>query len=307
MVFRRIRILVTSLLSVIMIFGLFPECILRADTDDTVLDINVDMEWAIALENDFSLVNPEDHINISADCRYWGPGAYWQPGKDIRVDMPDYFSFQYYVDDLYELGDSLRIRFNGNEMTPISNSLLPAYFNPWVNDRYYYFNYLSHIVVVFVGHLEATDYREETDQICIQFYTNATAMDRLYNPNSGEHFYTSNPAERNNLISLGWNFEGVGWVAPASSNTPVYRMYNPFGGEHHYTTSLAERDMLIDAGWNYEDIGWYSDDAETQPLYRQYNPNAFANNHNYTTSLEENNSLIALGWRAEGTGWYGRG
>ena len=134
---------------------------------------------------------------------------------------------------------------------------------------------------------------------------NGQPMYRLYNPNSGEHFYTSNQAERSNLISLGWNNEGVGWVAPVSSNTPVYRLYNSYGGEHHYTTSVAERDMLISAGWNYEGIGWYSDDAHSTPLYRQYNPNAFANNHNYTTSLGENDYLVSLGWQAEGIGWYG--
>ncbi len=132
-------------------------------------------------------------------------------------------------------------------------------------------------------------------------------MYRLYNPNSGEHFYTSNVGERNNLYSLGWNYEGVGWIAPVTSNTPVYRLYNQYGGEHHYTTSLNERNHLISLGWNDEGIGWYSDDAHTVPLYRQYNPNAFANNHNYTTSLSENNWLVSIGWQAEGIGWYGVG
>lgn len=131
-------------------------------------------------------------------------------------------------------------------------------------------------------------------------------MFRLYNPNSGEHFYTSSSGERNHLIGLGWNYEGVGWIAPQTSNTPVYRLYNPNGGEHHYTTSPGERNHLIAAGWSDEGIGWYSDDAETVPLYRQYNPNAYANNHNYTTSLSENNWLVSIGWKPEGIGWYGK-
>ena len=133
------------------------------------------------------------------------------------------------------------------------------------------------------------------------------SMYRLYNPNSGEHFYTSSAAERNNLINLGWNYEGVGWIAPSTSNTPVYRLYNQNGGEHHYTTSLSERNNLIAIGWSDEGIGWYSDDNRTVPLYRQYNPNEFANNHNYTTSQSENNYLVSIGWRAEGIGWYGVG
>ena len=132
-------------------------------------------------------------------------------------------------------------------------------------------------------------------------------MYRLYNPNSGEHFYTSNVGERNMLISVGWTYEGVGWVAPTLSNTPVFRLYNANGGEHHYTSSVDERDFLVSVGWSDEGIGWYSDDEQTVPLYRQYNPNAYANNHNYTTSLEENDWLVSIGWHAEGIGWYGIG
>ena len=130
-------------------------------------------------------------------------------------------------------------------------------------------------------------------------------MYRLYNINSGEHFYTSNAGERNTLITLGWRYEGIGWTAPSYSNTPVYRLYNRYGGEHHYTMSAGERDVLINAGWDYEGIGWYSDDNQTVPLYRQYNPNAYSNNHNYTTSLGENNYLVSIGWRDEGVAWYG--
>jgi uncharacterized protein YkwD len=127
-------------------------------------------------------------------------------------------------------------------------------------------------------------------------------MYRLYNPNSGEHFYTANKAEKDSLVSLGWNFEGAGWYAPRSGS-PVYRLYNSIGGEHHYTLNTAERDMLISIGWNDEKIGWYS--GGSTPVYRDYNPNAFANNHNYTVSLGESSSLVSLGWRAEGIGWYG--
>ena len=130
-------------------------------------------------------------------------------------------------------------------------------------------------------------------------------MHRLYNPNSGEHFYTSDDAERDYLVSLGWSSEGEGWKAPESSNTPVYRMYNPVAGEHHYTPNAEERDNLIAAGWNDEGVGWYSDDAQTVPLYRDYNPNAFANNHNYTADADEHAALAAAGWVDEGIAWYG--
>jgi hypothetical protein len=130
-------------------------------------------------------------------------------------------------------------------------------------------------------------------------------MYRLYNPNSGEHFYTANASEQSNLVSLGWSYEGIGWTAPASSNTPVFRMYNDVGGEHHYTTSADERDYLVTVGWIYEGIGWYSDDNKSIPLYRQYNPNAYSCNHNYTASKDENDWLASIGWSEEGIAWYG--
>lgn len=130
-------------------------------------------------------------------------------------------------------------------------------------------------------------------------------MQRLYNPNSGEHFYTASTFERDHLVDVGWNHEGVGWVAPETSATPVYRLYNANAGDHHYTTSVVERDHLISVGWNDEGVGWYSDDAQGVPLHRQYNPNAIAGSHNYTTSGFERDHLISVGWNDEGIAWYG--
>ncbi len=129
-------------------------------------------------------------------------------------------------------------------------------------------------------------------------------MYRLYNPNSGEHFYTGDDTEWGVLVDAGWNAEGIGWVAPSKSYVPIFRMYNPVAGEHHYTMDASERDGLISVGWNYEGIGWYSDEAQTVPMYRDYNPNQFANNHNYTASVSEHEWLVSLGWQSEGYGWY---
>jgi len=130
-------------------------------------------------------------------------------------------------------------------------------------------------------------------------------MYRMYNPNSGEHFYTGSKKEGNKLVDAGWNYEGIAWEGPTESNTPVYRLYNPNVGEHHYTPNKKERDKLIKLGWNDEGIGWYSDDNEGTPLYRLYNPNATTGNHHYTTSTRERDKLVKIGWNDEGIGWYG--
>lgn len=130
------------------------------------------------------------------------------------------------------------------------------------------------------------------------------AMYRVYNKNSGEHFYTKNAQEKANLLKLGWKDEGTGWFAP-DAGTPVYRVYNKNSGDHHYTMSRGEKDSLVKIGWKYEGIGWYSADTNTKPLYRAYNPNARAGSHNYTTSQEEQTTLVNAGWKDEGVAWNG--
>ena len=132
----------------------------------------------------------------------------------------------------------------------------------------------------------------------------AADMHRLYNPNSGEHFYTANGGEKNNLTKVGWRYEGIGWTAP-NSGTAVYRLYNKNAGDHHYTLNLAEKNHLVKVGWKYEGIGWYSDTKKAIPLYRAYNPNAKAGSHNYTTNYAEQKNLLKVGWRNEGIAWYG--
>lgn len=131
-------------------------------------------------------------------------------------------------------------------------------------------------------------------------------MHRLYNPWSGEHFYTSDGAEFESLRRSGWSDEGRGWTSP-ESGTPVWRLYNPYvpGGDHHYTMNWGEYDSLRRAGWIGEGIGWYSTtEGNGEPVYRQYNPYAVTGTHNYTLSLAENNALVDAGWHAEGIAWY---
>lgn len=134
--------------------------------------------------------------------------------------------------------------------------------------------------------------------------TKSQSIYRLYNPNSGEHFYTTNVNEKNHLVQVGWKDEGIGWIAPEISMQPVYRLYNPNAGDHHYTTNIKERDHLLTVGWKYEQISFYSDEYKTVPLYRQYNPNAISGAHNYTTDQYENDKLVSLGWKAEDIAWY---
>lgn len=134
-------------------------------------------------------------------------------------------------------------------------------------------------------------------------------MYRLYNPNTGEHFFTGSEEERDNLVTVGWNFEGDAWNAPVSTGEAVYRLYNPNTGDHHYTMSQEEVQNLEEVGWKYEGVAWNcapADDPESVAQYRLFNPNAESGIHHYTSSEQERDHLVEEGWRFEGIGWYGR-
>ena len=130
-------------------------------------------------------------------------------------------------------------------------------------------------------------------------------MYRLYNPNSGEHFYTLDNSEATYLDYVGWEYEGVAWIAPTTGN-PVYRLYNPNDGDHHYTMSYEEAIWLDGLGWTYEGVAWYSDVNQTTVIYRLYNPNSTgAGSHHFTMDYSEAMYLDSVGWNYEGTAWYG--
>ena len=299
---RSSKVLAT-LLSMVMLFCMLPGTVARADSPSIVVNFDIGGVRDIFSDTTPSLAMDGDIIygrysNSDID----GVVQYAVNGTALSSDCFDYSINDeddhgqvsvYYTGDfqsLYDAGASVNVVVNGVAFTECDNDGL---YNIYMRSN------VPGIVIVVS--------KTTIGILIISEFLGTVEMYRLYNPNSGEHFYTSNVAERNTLIGLGWNDEGIGWIAPETSNTPVYRLYNENAGEHHYTMSMGERDALVEAGWKYEGIGWYSDDAQTVPLYRQYNPNAYANNHNYTTSLRENDDLVALGWRAEAIGWYGIG
>lgn len=67
----------------------------------------------------------------------------------------------------------------------------------------------------------------------------------------------ANADEAQAINSVGWWYEGIGWVASEESSVPVFRLYNGHAGDHHCTTSRVERDHLVSVGWCAEGIGWH--------------------------------------------------
>ncbi|MBD5423589.1 MAG: hypothetical protein HDR44_00460 [Allobaculum sp.] len=135
-------------------------------------------------------------------------------------------------------------------------------------------------------------------------------MYRFYNPHNGEHFYTPNKEERDELLKNDqWRYEGEGWLVPFTSDYPVYRLLDPTTGDHRYTMDINVYDRFQTLGWIGEGIGHYSVDPKDPnivQLYHLSNPNAKeAGSEHYTADQHERDVLIAKGWKYEGIVGYG--
>lgn len=142
-------------------------------------------------------------------------------------------------------------------------------------------------------------HREETEKRTVMH------MLRMYDPNSGEHFYTGSEEEKDNLVAAGWNYEGVGFTFSMTTGAPVYRLYdrhNTF--EHLYTMDEDEKEMLIALGWELEGVAFNSAYDTEVPQFRLHNPNETRGAYHFTSSTEERDMLIAAGWEYQGIGFY---
>lgn len=132
---------------------------------------------------------------------------------------------------------------------------------------------------------------------------------RLYNPNNGDHLFTTSDKEYKELEAVGWEGEGIAWFTPEESDIPVYRLYNPNTGEHFYTDSEKEYNKVGKAGWKQEGRAFYSltmTDEDSQAIYRTFNPNTDGpGSHMFTVSAKEYNNMVRAGWRGEGIAFYG--
>lgn len=152
-----------------------------------------------------------------------------------------------------------------------------------------------------------TDNKDDFCDLCGEETRDAdsgtTVMYRMYNPNSGEHFYTGATDERDGLVAVGWRYEGIAFNFPTVGE-PVYRLYHKPTGEHLYTMDVAEKDKLLAEGWRYENVAFNSAGPDAVPQYRLHNPNATVGAYHFTSSVAEKDMLIRAGWKYQGIGWY---
>ena len=131
---------------------------------------------------------------------------------------------------------------------------------------------------------------------------------RLYNPDNGEHLYTTDANETRVLYhEHNWGYEGIAWYAPNGTGTPVYRLYNPVLCNHLYTTDTNEvRVLTTTTEWVSDNNGqpvFYSDGSI--PVYRVYN-RELQGMHHLTTDKNEYDTLPIHGWTQEGVSLYAR-
>ncbi len=151
-----------------------------------------------------------------------------------------------------------------------------------------------------------TDDKDATCNVCgaeREIAVVSVPMHRMYDPNSGEHFYSGSELERDFLVEAGWHYEGVGFNFPVEGD-PVHRLYDPVHGEHLYTMDEAEMNELLDQGWQYEGVAFNSAGTNEVPQYRLHNPNAKRGGYHFTGSELEQDILVNAGWIPQGIGWY---
>ncbi|KAJ8692048.1 hypothetical protein PTI98_009389 [Pleurotus ostreatus] len=136
----------------------------------------------------------------------------------------------------------------------------------------------------------------------------AVPLYRAYHGATVNHFYTTNQAEWQSTIGLGYQQEGTAGRVYASqevSTIPLYRLYNPSHVNHFYTTSEAEAVSASKNGYTREGVAAYVFPTQicgSQPLFRLFN--AANVDHFYTANWEERNSAIKSGYTDEGVAGY---
>ena len=87
---------------------------------------------------------------------------------------------------------------------------------------------------------------------------------RLFKGIIGDHFFTTDGAEKNFAAAGGYSYEGIvgkAYSQPGPDRVEVVRYFKPSTGEHFYTTSVEEMKNLADAGYVREGTVFYAPTA----------------------------------------------
>ncbi len=141
------------------------------------------------------------------------------------------------------------------------------------------------------------------------------AVFRFNETSKGQHFYTTDPAEKAAIVAGLPNFayEGAQWATPSkgADTLAVFRFLDTTSGSHFYTSSTLERDTTIATLKNYQFEGVafqvyaQAGGEGTFQLDRFFNK--VSGEHHYAASAAESAGIKAglagAGWVYEGVGF----
>ncbi|MCB2188700.1 MAG: hypothetical protein KQJ78_19955 [Deltaproteobacteria bacterium] len=127
---------------------------------------------------------------------------------------------------------------------------VPMYraYNPNVYYHFFTISYNEFANAVDSGYLNESNGNPRLFYVSDRAVAGAQEIFRLYNPNSGRHYYTIRTAERDVLQGLGWSYEraeGYIFSSQTAETTEVYKLYHKTIGTHLYTSNSAEVTYIL--------------------------------------------------------------
>ena len=131
---------------------------------------------------------------------------------------------------------------------------------------------------------------------------------RGYSSTDTDHFYTTNPVERDSMPANGYTYEKIeAYISNRAfdGGTELYRFYNATASSHYYTTNPVDA-VFDDPNWEPEgNAGFvYPNHSDyLVPVYHLYS--ATADDHFYTISeFERSNAIESYNYQDMGVAFY---
>jgi hypothetical protein len=137
---------------------------------------------------------------------------------------------------------------------------------------------------------------------------------RFYDTSTGDHFYTTDAAEKASIQAHlpAFRYEGSTWATPDKDGDTldVFRFFDSASKTHHFTTSSAERDVILSTlpTFHYEGVAFQSyQDAGAGMITLERFYNSDSRVHHFAASAQESADIRAglagHGWIDEGPGF----
>jgi hypothetical protein len=109
--------------------------------------------------------------------------------------------------------------------------------------------------------------------------TGASDVYRLFNPTTGDHFYTATAAEKDAAAAAGYQVEGTvgaAFTTPTTGSEAVTRYLQASTGQHFYSNNENEAGNLSALGYQKEGVAFYTPKPQTAASVMQPNQNSSA-------------------------------